>query len=258
MRYLWDDWPRILKLVGLRKHKVLFLDFDGTLAAIEKHHGSAGLSESARNTLRRLSAVCRVAIVSGRGLADLKVRCRLKGVIYAGNHGLQIEGLHSSRPAGLRTALRQARCIPGIARRLRVSFHAFSGVVIEDKTLTVSLHHRNLRPSQRRAFSGMIGICREAFAHLPVVWRKGKRVWEIRPRHPWGKGDAVRMIRRRFSGAYPIVIGDDNTDEDMFRTVGRAGLTIRVGRHRNSLARYYLRSPQDVRIFLDELAIHRK
>jgi trehalose 6-phosphate synthase/phosphatase len=47
-----------------------------------------------------------------------------------------------------------------------------------------------------------------------------------------------------------VAVGDDRTDEDMFRAVGAKGLTIRVGRPRRSRARYRLAGPDDVRCFL--------
>ncbi|MBI2851188.1 MAG: hypothetical protein HYX80_09180 [Chloroflexi bacterium] len=58
------------------------------------------------------------------------------------------------------------------------------------------------------------------------------------------------------SGLLPIYLGDDVTDEDGFRAINdyRNGLSIFVGElNERSSVRYYLRSLQEVSIFLGNL-----
>lgn len=50
----------------------------------------------------------------------------------------------------------------------------------------------------------------------------------------------------------PILVGDDVTDESAFRALPR-GLTIRVGNHPRTKARFRLQNPEEVRTFLDRL-----
>jgi trehalose 6-phosphate phosphatase len=70
------------------------LDFDGTLAPIVPIPDDAQMPEHTRSIIERLASRSdtRVAIVSGRGLADLRSRVPLANVYFAGNHGLEIEG----------------------------------------------------------------------------------------------------------------------------------------------------------------------
>lgn len=253
MRYLRDAWPGVLSRIGRRAGKILFLDFDGTLAAISKRPAAVRLPGGVRRTLDRLSSSYPIVIISGRSLKDLKPRCGLPRAIYVGNHGLQISGLKIEPPAVLRAARRQARCMPALIPQLRTRFRRFPNVVVEDKSLTISIHYRNLHPGRRGAFDRTVAECRKAFERYPVTWRKGKKVCEIRPAHDWGKGEAFRLISRHFPDAFAIVIGDDDTDEDMFRAAGLTGLTVRIGRHRKSRARYYLKSPKDTAQFLSAL-----
>jgi trehalose 6-phosphate synthase/phosphatase len=49
-----------------------------------------------------------------------------------------------------------------------------------------------------------------------------------------------------------MVIGDDVTDEDMFKAIPPEGYSIKVGYHPTN-ARYSLRSVKEVRSFLREL-----
>jgi trehalose-phosphatase len=85
--------------------------------------------------------------------------------------------------------------------------------------------------------------------------RAGKRALEVRPRVEWHKGSAVDYIRRQagFEDALCICIGDDVTDETMFRAFPDH-LTVRVGWHAGSAAQYYVEDPVGVRELLDQLS----
>src|SRR5579862_9478278 len=80
----------------------LFLDFDGTLVPIEATPTLPELDPATAEAVRNL-ARCRgylVTIISGRTVRDLYSRIRLDSVIYAGNHGFEIEGpqIHFMEP----------------------------------------------------------------------------------------------------------------------------------------------------------------
>ena len=73
---------------------LLMTDYDGTLTPIVDDPADAILAEQTREDLARLarSPRARVAVISGRGIEDLRARVALDDVIYAGCHGLEIEG----------------------------------------------------------------------------------------------------------------------------------------------------------------------
>ena len=55
--------------------------------------------------------------------------------------------------------------------------------------------------------------------------------------------------------ALPIYVGDDLTDEDAFRALAGCGIGVAVlDEPRATAAQYALRSPAEVRTFLDALA----
>ena len=60
----------------------------------------------------------------------------------------------------------------------------------------------------------------------------------------------------RHSGLLPIYLGDDLTDEDGFQVIEKygRGVTVHIGEFpNNSSARYFLRSPDEVGMFMSKL-----
>jgi len=93
-----SDLARILGWVGDwvagDGRLLLMTDYDGTLTPIVDDPADAILAEETREQLLRIARSARgsVAVISGRGLEDLKTRVSIPEVIYAGCHGLEIEG----------------------------------------------------------------------------------------------------------------------------------------------------------------------
>src|SRR5437763_590407 len=86
-------WPDIESKLVAAPECSLFLDFDGTLSPIVSDPYQAAPLPRAEELLRRLDRMpgMRIAIISGRNLNDIRSRVGLD-LIYAGNHGLEIEG----------------------------------------------------------------------------------------------------------------------------------------------------------------------
>jgi trehalose 6-phosphate phosphatase len=233
---------------------LLFLDFDGTLAPIVQEPMLAVLPAATRHVLDELvaHATITIAIVSGRSLGDVKGRVGMPALIYAGNHGLEIEG------RGLWFEHAQAVVLRGAIRKIteRIAAHAASleGIEIESKGLTSSIHYRR---APRAAQIHLDTLLRDIVApdDPDIEIREGKMVHEIRPRVEWDKGKAVIWIRRQLDqpAALPIVLGDDLTDENAFDAFDDA-ITICVDPHRPTAAKYRVESPDQVRDFLGWLS----
>src|SRR5687767_15872317 len=101
---------------------LLGLDFDGTLALIVARPEDAALLPGAGTVLRSLAQRrdTRIAILTGRALADLTETVGLDNAFYAGNHGLERTGpgIHRVPPqaAASRPSLREIA--PGRRERL--------------------------------------------------------------------------------------------------------------------------------------------
>jgi trehalose-phosphatase len=94
--------------------------------------------------------------------------------------------------------------------------------------------------------------------HLNLKMTSGKQIFEIRPNVEWDKGFAVLYLLNTLHlegpEVLPVFLGDDETDEDAFRVLKSRGWGILVGsKLGNTLARAYLRSPDEVGLFLQRL-----
>lgn len=252
---------RVLRQVAASQHLFFFLDYDGTLTPIVAKPGMAKLSHGLKEVLFELSKQrnVRIGVISGRTLEDIKKCVGIPGIIYAGNHGLELERVKTKRVHPAAIAFRQI--VKKLIPRLEAAFSVFPEVLIEDKIFTVSVHYRQL-PEDKIGFAKMI-LLKEVGAFLSksqIVFAEGKKVWEVRPPTEWNKGKTVLWLLGNLSGhsqraTLPVYIGDDVTDEDAFKAIGNHGITIRVtdAPSEPSKAQYYLRSSDDVYGFLKKL-----
>lgn len=240
-------------------HVLLFSDFDGTLVPLRLQPSECRLNPFLADTLVAMAQTDRVgvAIISGRSLSDLRMRiAELPGVGLAGNHGLEIEwrGRTFREPAAVRIASELSEIVAGISTALK---HV-PGAWIEDKGLTASVHHRQVQHA-------MLGRLHEATERALTtsrgrsdwVLRYGNEVIEIRPRVKWHKGSAARWLMEQMvpvgQDVLLIYLGDDLTDEDVFREFPEA-ITVRVGAGGSTVANFFLEDSAEAQASLEWLA----
>jgi trehalose-phosphatase len=250
MKPCLEHWHEIAARIRERKTVFLALDFDGVLAPIAARPELAAMSPVNRDWLLHLSRSQRVrlAVVSGRSLRDVRGQVDIPGVIFAGNHGAEID-LFGAPESHVGLAGYRAQLEP-IRAEMEARFSHFPGLLFEDKEYGIALHYRALDPALLEAFHGRFADWTKALPpDLHVV--HGKKMYEIRPKVAWNKGDAILHIWQTLApAALPFCVGDDLTDEDGFLALQGKGITIFVGEERQSYAEYILPSPTDVTTFL--------
>ncbi|MFH0913703.1 MAG: trehalose-phosphatase [Chloroflexota bacterium] len=263
LEHLPSVWSQIAARLQGAKHILLLLDYDGTLTPIVERPELAHLPEDARQVLLALARKPRftVGVISGRSLADLKKMVGIPSILYAGNHGLEIEGpgLRFVNPLaeGLKPVLKATYLV------LNRTLSSIKGAFVEDKGLSLSVHYRQVEESQTKEVKNLLerlvsGV--QALGKVRVT--SGKKVYEVRPAIAWDKGKAIKLLMKRCgkggrkSGLLPLYIGDDRTDEDGFRAIQAYGngISVLVGEpSRESEAGFYLKSPAEVAAFLGRL-----
>lgn len=253
MEYLKDALKKKVDSQVLQSpHTFLLLDYDGTLTPIMPKPEMARLPESTRKILDKLSRNPKfsVGIVTGRQINEIKSLVKLKNVIYAGNHGLELEGPDFNYTHA--KAKEFIRILRKVKNKLQPFQKLFPGSFIEDKKITLTYHYRLVD-------SRLIKMLQRAFLKEVSLWvrnkkiqiLKAKKALEVYPNFNWNKGSAVRWILlHENTESLPIYIGDDKTDEMAFKALNELGITIRVGFSRDSHAQYFVKDVNEVWKFL--------
>jgi trehalose-phosphatase len=233
------------------------LDVDGTLAPIAPRPELAQVPDETSACVAALAARpdVVVALVSGRAAADARRLVRVANTWVIGNHGYEIvspdgESLVDPQVEPYRHLIAQA------TRKLEARLNHVSGVIVEDKTWTLSVHFRLADEAVVPRIRGAV----EEIAHaLGLRVTEGKKVFEVRPPARVDKGTAVLTLAARLHAldgeASIVFIGDDRTDEDAFRALRlrqQKAVTVRVtpDERTGTAAEFAVADPEEVLFFL--------
>ena len=243
-------WPTVSRRLRDARRVLLMLDYDGTLTPIVDRPELAILPPETRESLRNLSLSEKylVGIISSRSLEDIGAKVGLDGLIYAGNHGLEIRGpgLEFVHPE----AVQLLGTVDQAYQQLQHALAHLPGVIIEHKGMTLTVHYRLTPEGAVDEVKMGVDVTAGPFVEsgaLSVF--PGKKTWEIRPRVAWHKGYTVTKLQEAFPQAtIAVYFGDDLPDEDGFAAVQESGgMGVFVGPSGPTTgALYRLDSPQEV------------
>jgi trehalose 6-phosphate phosphatase len=251
----WTEQREALQAWLVSNPRILIgCDFDGTIAPLVSHADDARLSIPTRAVLQRLVALpgVAVALISGRSIIDLQQRVAVDGVLYAGNHGLEMASYDGSTvmaPAAEATV----GVVHQVLEQLAAALAPIPGAWIEDKGVSASVHFRMAAEASHAEIEDLVRAAVQDVKSLSI--RPAKRIWEIRPAIPWDKGTALRwfMSRCQVNSSATAFMGDDVTDLDAFREVPD-GWTFLVGKEMDAAASATLRDPSDTAALLEWMA----
>jgi alpha,alpha-trehalase len=234
----------------------VFLDYDGTLTPIVENPQDAILSDQMRDTVRNLSTLCTVAVISGRDRTDVQDLVGIDSIIYAGSHGFDI----ASPEGELSEYQKGADFLPVLdlaEANLKKQLRQIAGAVVERKKYSIAVHYRKASEHHVHQIEEVVDQVRSEYPELRKS--SGKKIFELQPNIDWNKGKAVlwllEILEADAADALPLYIGDDTTDEDAFRALRDNGVGIIVTEaSQDTAARYRLRNPGEVREFLTALA----
>ena len=223
-------------------------DFDGTLSPIVPVPGEAFLPVPVLARLQTLQRLARIGILTGRALADIAPRLNFTPDFLVGNHGL--EGLpQSSQQIGQFQKLCRT-WHADVRQALDSGPLSDPGVMVEDKMISLSVHYRHAQRHEPVATA-----LRALFAGLTPAPRiiGGKYVFNLLPHAAGDKGTAFEQLMQRSGAPSAVYVGDDVTDEDVFRLQRPDLLSIRIGQSQHSSAEFFLRRHVDIVRLLDDL-----
>lgn len=248
MRRLFDEagMKRLDEIV--QPGMLCVFDFDGTLSPIVPQPDSACLPPEVRERLLTLTLLAPVAILTGRSLTDIGKRLGFEPHYVIGNHGLEgmpgWEGRSKSYAVAC-TAWRSA-----LERALCDKQRFDPGIRLEDKQYSLSVHYRMAR-NQAQTEQRLCALFETLLPPPRVV--AGKCVYSLMPMDAAHKGAALEELMQQADASTAIYVGDDVTDEDVFRLRRHDVLTVRIEAHPDTAAEFYLPAMPDIMQLLDEL-----
>ncbi|HVT34519.1 MAG TPA: trehalose-phosphatase [Nevskiaceae bacterium] len=221
---------------------LIAFDYDGTLAPIVREPAHAHMRPRTRELLTLLARRFPVAVISGRGRADvLRLLAGVPLVEVVGNHGAEsLTALPDEIVARVRAW--RAQLQPVLAQ--------LPGSALEDKGWSLAIHYRGCADAAAAAQA-----VRTAASTLPRARLvPGKAVLNVVSDDAPDKGAALLDLQRRAHCVRILFAGDDDTDDDVFR-LQRAHpiLGIQVGARATSLASYALRAQLEIDPLLERL-----
>lgn len=241
---LFSDWQKA-------KKRLVFLDYDGSLVPFSKDYTQARPPESLLKLLENVSATKNtdIIIISGRGAADLQRWLgRLPATLVA-EHGARIK---EPGQKGWRTIEKVDTEWKTLLGPVLEKYAGLTpGATVETKPHSLVWHYRAASPYYAQKYAVTIKrVLRPLLRKYRLQLLQGNKALEIKNPEVSKGVVAKRWLSKNYD--FVLAIGDDVTDEDLFRALPPSAYSIRVGRGRTQ-ARYRLSSYKEVLNLLKKL-----
>ncbi|WP_321996721.1 bifunctional alpha,alpha-trehalose-phosphate synthase (UDP-forming)/trehalose-phosphatase [Draconibacterium orientale] len=234
-----------------KQSKVLFLDYDGTLQRFFANPQAAKPDEELYKLLDKLAAEkdTTLTLVSGRDRETFDRWFGNRKYNLIAEHGAWLKevgkGWVERKP--VHTEWKES-----ILPVLESYVDRTPGSLIEEKTYSLVWHYRkaDIELGVLRALELVHDISNLIFNQdLEIL--EGKKVVEIKV-SGINKGTAATEFLHMHPADFVLAMGDDWTDEFLFKELPEEAHTIKVGTE-NSAAKYFVSNHKEVRSFLNDL-----
>jgi len=241
----------IINRYAKTKNRIIFLDYDGTLVDFKPNIAQAEPDKQLYDLLNQLTddPENQVALISGRKHENLSEWFGKENIYLIAEHGAWFRQQNTSwhKISGLSDTWKQ-----DIYPILETYVDRTPGSFIEEKTYSLVWHYRKAPKGlgELRA-NELANNLKYLASDKGLQLLPGDKVLEIKNMEV-NKGKAAASLADKNNYDFIIALGDDYTDEDIFRALPDSAITIKVGSN-ISAAKFYLRNPAEVRRFLADL-----
>lgn len=229
---------------------LLIFDYDGVLTPFVSDPSTAEPSAAILGSLKRIitKGQATVVIVSGRNRQDMEMWFGHLPITLVAEHGALIRRPGNNWYSTAPSSSAWKRILKPALQK-----HAADtpGAFVEEKSYSLVWHYRNASPySAQKNIAILKDILKPAIKQFGLKIHSGNKIIEIKdPRIT--KGHIVKdLLDKPYD--FILALGDDYTDEDMFKALPKRAYTIKIGPG-NTHARYRLKTPHQVQDLLARL-----
>ena len=240
----------INRYIKTRK-RIIFLDYDGTLVDFKTNIEQASPDNDLHTILRHLceDPSNHVVLISGRKHENLDTWFDEYDIDLVAEHGawFKKQGTKWHRLPGLSSQWK-LELLP----ILETYVDRTPGSFIEDKSYSLVWHYRKAQKGLGELRAGeLMNNLKYAAIDKGLQLLPGNKVVEIK-NVEINKGKAALTIVDNENYDFILALGDDYTDEDVFKALPDSAITIKIGNN-VSAAKFYMRSPNEARNLLRHL-----
>ncbi|WP_461452201.1 bifunctional alpha,alpha-trehalose-phosphate synthase (UDP-forming)/trehalose-phosphatase [Mucilaginibacter sp.] len=241
----------IINRYAKTKNRVIFLDYDGTLVGFRSNVNDASPDKELYKLLEKLTedSANHVVLISGRKHENLGDWFNKYNMYLVAEHGAWFKQQHEKwhKVSGLSDSWKQ-----DIYPILDTYVDRTPGSFIEEKTYSLVWHYRKAQKGlgELRA-NELANNLKYLATDKGLQIMAGDKVLEVK-NVEINKGKAALSLIENKDYDFIVALGDDYTDEDIFKALPDSAITIKVGGN-ISAAKFYLRNPSEVRGFLNSL-----
>jgi trehalose 6-phosphate synthase/phosphatase len=233
------------------KKRLVLLDYDGTLTSFRDTPDMAKPDAEIIEILMELAEDQRneVVLISGRDRGSLED--------WFGGLNINLVAEHGAWTRRKSAIWQQIEHITtDWKKEILPLFEAWvsriPGSFVEVKDFSIAWHYRKVDPRLRDLrIRDVINELVSISTNFGLQILKGNKVIEIRNHHI-NKGRVAAAWRKIEACDFILAMGDDYTDEDMFKALPSNAWTIKVGVG-STKANYNIKSPAEVKILLKEI-----
>ncbi|HCU22273.1 MAG TPA: bifunctional alpha,alpha-trehalose-phosphate synthase (UDP-forming)/trehalose-phosphatase [Candidatus Atribacteria bacterium] len=233
------------------QHRLLLLDYDGTLVSFADAPRKAKPDEKLFTLLEKLTSDERnqVVIISGRKKDTLESWFDLSRLILVAEHGAWLKKV----PDDWQTIEPLSNQWKEQIRPLMEHYVDWTpGSFLEEKDFSLVWHYRKADPNLADVRTKELeNALLDLIANLNLGVLRGNKIVEVK-NVSINKGRIASLLLNDYPSDFILAIGDDYTDEDIFSVLPETAHTIKMGIG-STHAHYSIQSPGDVRQLLLEL-----
>jgi trehalose 6-phosphate synthase/phosphatase len=233
------------------KKRLILLDYDGTLVNFTVDINAASPDKELLDILQDLAddEKNKVVIISGRQHTTMQEWFGHMKIDMVAEHGVWCKKSDGIWEENINFSVDWKKQLLPI---LQVYADRAPGAFVEEKSHSLAWHYRGVDNSLGEFKANeLMGNIRYLIADLPLQMLQGNKVIEIKSSDV-NKGKAAVACINSDKFNFVLAIGDDITDEDMFKVVKKRGITVKIGTNKSAAA-FHFNNAKEARALLSNL-----